>query len=194
MHFFIFKALHIIGAVAWFAGLFYLVRIFVYHAEAKEKPEPERSILILQFQLMEGRVFKLIANPAMLFTVVCGTAMLVGNPAYLQMGWLQLKLLFLVALLVYHFYCKNIIAQLEAETSKHTSFQFRLLNEVPTLFLVAIVLLAVLKNNSNAFYLLGGIFLLAILFYVLVKKYKKHRERSLEKMKSSNLTINDENI
>lgn len=173
----LFKALHIIGFVAWFAGLFYLVRIFVYHSEAKDKPEVERDILISQFRIMESRVYKLIATPAMLFTIFCGVGMLVVNPAYLTLGWMQIKLVFLGGLIAYHLYCKKITDQLAAGTNVNTSFQFRLLNEVPTLILIAIVLLAVFRSQRNSYFIFGAVLFLAILFYMIVKAYKKHREK-----------------
>ena len=174
------KAFHIVGFVAWFAGLFYLVRIFVYHVEAEEKPSPEREILTRQFHLMEWRVYKIIANPAMMFTFACGIGMLIVNPAYLQLGWLHVKLTLLILLLGYHLYCKKIIQKLEAGTNTLTSFQFRLLNEVPTLFLVSIVLLAVLRNNVQYYFLFIGILVLAILFYLAAKAYRRKRKRGVK--------------
>ncbi|MFK7775265.1 MAG: protoporphyrinogen oxidase HemJ [Saprospiraceae bacterium] len=174
----LFKALHIIGFVAWFAGLFYLVRIFVYHAEAKDKPSVEKDILIEQFKIMESRVYQLIATPAMFFTIFCGVGMLVTNPVYLTLGWMQIKLVFLVGLIAYHFYCKKITQELAAGTNVNTSFQFRLLNEVPTLILIAIVLLAVFRSQRNSYLIFGALLFLAILFYVIVKKYKNHREKN----------------
>lgn len=177
MHIFLLKAFHIIGFVAWFAGLFYLVRIFVYHAEAKEKPAPEREVLIRQYLIMEGRVFSVIAHPAMLFTVFCGIGMLFFNPNYLTFGWMRIKLVLLAVLVAYHFFCKKIVSDLKSGKNNFTSLHFRLLNEVPTLFLIAIVLLAVFKTNMNAFFIFGAVVLLAILFYVIVKIYKRRREQ-----------------
>ncbi|MEM1320959.1 MAG: protoporphyrinogen oxidase HemJ [Bacteroidota bacterium] len=169
------KALHIMGFVAWFAGLFYLVRLFVYHAEAKDKPALEREILISQFKIMERRVFHLIAHPAMIFTLVCGVGMLIIHPMYMKFGWMHFKLLFVVLLIAYHFYCKKIMTQLKRGTNIHTSFHFRLLNEVPTLLLIAIVLLAVFRTNMNVFYIFSSLLLLGALFYGMVKIYKRRR-------------------
>lgn len=170
------KAFHIIGFVAWFSGLFYLVRMFVYHKEASEKSEPERSILRTQFSLMQQRVFSIIATPAMVFTFICGAGMLLYNPAYLQMGWMHIKLTLLIVLFAYHIYCYTIMKKMETGTHTFTSFQFRLLNEVPSLFLFAIVLLAVLKNNLHIGYAALGIFSLGILFFIAAKLYKRKRE------------------
>ncbi len=173
----LFKALHIVGFVAWFAGLFYLVRIFVYHSEAKDKPTVEKDILIQQYRIMEGRVYSIIATPAMFFTIFCGVGMLVMNPVYLTLGWMQIKLVFLGSLVAYHFYCGKITKELALGTNINTSFQFRLLNEVPTLILIAIVLLAVFRSQRNGYYIFGALIFLAMLFYIIVKKYKSHREK-----------------
>lgn len=172
------KALHIVGFVSWFAGLFYLVRIFVYHAEAKEKPEPARSILIAEFQLMQTRVYKIICNPAMMITWVGGLGMLIINPIYLSQGWMHIKLLLLFLLLGYHLYCKAIIKKLAKGEAPFNSFQFRLLNEVPTLFLVSIVLLAVLQSALNFLYAFGGVLLFGLLLYFATKMYKRFREKN----------------
>jgi protoporphyrinogen IX oxidase len=175
--YFIFKALHLIGAVAWFAGLFYLVRMFVYHTEAYDKAEPEGAILRQQFQLMESRVYKIICNPAMMITVTFGIAMLVNHPAYLKSPWIHVKLTLVILLLGYHLYCKKIMKQLEKGRTSFSSFQFRLFNELPTLFLVAIVFLAVFKDNLNLITLFGGIFLFGLILFAVAKAYKARSGR-----------------
>jgi len=172
---FYFKAFHLIGMVAWFAGLFYLVRIFVYHAEAQDKPAVERAILIAQFKIMEQRVLKIIVTPGMVWTWIFGIAMLVNNPAFLQQGWIHVKLLLLIVLSGYHGYCSRLVKQMAKDEVNFTSFQFRLLNEVPTLFLFSIIFLAVLKSTLNTFYLFVGIILLGAVFYFAAKAYRKRR-------------------
>lgn len=174
--FFYFKALHIIGFVSWFAGLFYLVRLFVYHVEAEQRPQPERDLLKKQFNLMEWKLYKIITNPAMVITLIFGTAMLIQNPAYLSSGWMQIKLGLLVLLVGYHNYCKRIILNLEKETNHLSSFHLRLFNEVPTLFLVSIVLFAVVKDELNYWYMFAGITAFSILLFYAAKAYKKKRE------------------
>ncbi|NBU92907.1 MAG: protoporphyrinogen IX oxidase, partial [Flavobacteriia bacterium] len=94
--------------VSWFAGLFYMVRLFVYSVEANEKEEPEKSILTRQFTLMQGRLWWIIATPAMVLTVVFGVMMLWIRPFHLQQLYMHLKLGFVVLLLVYHFICQKI--------------------------------------------------------------------------------------
>ncbi len=177
MTLFYLKALHIVGFVAWFAGLFYLVRMFVYYVEAREKPEPDKSILQKQFNVMQWRVYKIICNPAMMITFIGGFGMLFVNPAYLEMGWLHIKLALVFGLLAYHLYCKSVIKKLEKGEKPFSSFQFRLLNEVPTLFLVSIVLLAVLKSGLNTLYAFLGVLAFGLLLFVATKLYKRVREK-----------------
>lgn len=171
------KSLHIIGFVSWFAGLFYLVRMFVYHAEAADKPEALREDWKKQYTAMQWRVYKIICNPAMMITWTCGILMLVNTPAFLEQGWLQTKLVLLVLLTGYHLYCKGIIKKQEEEKSTYTSFQFRLLNELPTLFLVAIVLLAVVKDLLNFVFLFLGVLAFGFTLFFAARAYKKFREQ-----------------
>ena len=171
-----FKAFHIIGAVAWFAGLFYLVRMFVYHVEADQKPEALRDAFKDQFGLMESRVYSVICNPAMMITWACGLTMTVLNPAYWQMGWFHIKFTLLILLTVYHVWCKYTITKLKKGEKPFTSFQFRLLNELPTLFLVSIVLLGVLQNTLDFAMAFGGVLVFGVLLVVFAKLYRKKRE------------------
>ena len=151
------KSLHLIGAVSWMAGMFYLVRIMVYHAMAFERPEPERSTLIKQYTLMEWKAYNIILKPAVVITWTFGTVMLCIQPAWLQQGWMEVKLLFLVLLTGYTHYCKSHIRQLEAGTSQFTHIHYRAFNEVPTIFLVGIVFLAVFRDRINYAGLFGGL-------------------------------------
>jgi protoporphyrinogen IX oxidase len=147
------KALHIVGFVSWFAGLFYIVRLFIYHVEAAARPEPERSLLQAQFTLMERRLWLAITVPAMVITVVFG-----GWLGYTYLSavplatgaWLLVKLGLVALLLAYHLLCGRIRKQLAAGTCKWTSPQLRMWNELATLLLVAIVMLAVFKTLFSA--------------------------------------------
>ncbi|WP_435355802.1 protoporphyrinogen oxidase HemJ [Emticicia sp. SJ17W-69] len=170
------KSLHIIGFVSWFAGLFYLVRMFVYHAESADKPESIREDWKKQYTAMQWRVYKIICNPAMMITWTCGILMLVNTPAFLEQGWMQVKLVFLVLLTTYHLYCKGIISKQESGKTTFTSFQFRLLNELPTLFLVTIVLLAVVKDLLNFIYLFLGVIAFGVTLFFSARAYRKYRE------------------
>ena len=130
------KTFHIIGFVAWFAGLFYLVRLFIYHVEAEQKEEPQRSILNKQFILMERRVYKIIANPGMIITLVAGFSMLYLQPAWFKQPWMHAKLTLLFLLVGYHHFCLGIMKKLEKGTNKFGSQKLRMINEIATLFLV----------------------------------------------------------
>lgn len=185
------KALHVVGFVSWFSGQFYLVRIFVNHAEAFDKPEAERSVLAPYFTGMEWRVYKIILTPAMVITWVAGLGMLGlglwadGVPNYFDMGtpgWMHLKLLLLVVLSGYHGWCKTVIPKLEKGTSPYSAWQFRLLNEVPTLFLVAISFIAVLGKSGqlNYLYLVLGVGIFAGMIYRGAKAYAKRRAKEVK--------------
>jgi putative membrane protein len=172
------KTIHIVGFTAWFAGLFYLVRIFVYHTEAFDEQEPKRSILIDQFQLMESRVYKIICNPAMIITWVCGLGMihLYGMEWFKVNTWLHIKLVLLLILSGYQGYCKVILKKLASETSSWTSYHLRLFNEVPTILLLSISILAVFKNGTDLAKAFFSIFAFGIVLVIFTKLYKRLRE------------------
>jgi protoporphyrinogen IX oxidase len=132
------KALHIIAVVTWFAGLFYLPRLFVYHADAKDVISTQR------FEIMERRLFAImtIGGAASIFF---GALMLIESPGYLQMTWLKIKLLIVALVIVYHVYCRKLMKDLAAQRNTRSSRWFRGFNELPSLLLIAIVILAVVK-------------------------------------------------
>lgn len=173
------KVFHIVGFTAWFGGLFYLVRMFVYHVESFDKAQPERDIMTAQFHLMQTRVYKIICNPAMMITWICGISMIVLNGReWFQMNlWMHFKLTLLLLLTGYQYYCKGIIKKLAKGEKPLSSFQFRLLNELPTLFLLAIVLLAVLRNTLNGLFAFVGILAFGFILFLGAKFYKKVREK-----------------
>lgn len=182
MAYFWFKAFHIIGVVVWFAGLFYLVRLFIYHVEANEEPEPAPAILKQQYTLMEKRLYSIITSPGMMVTVTMAIGMLVTQPDLLKQGWLQVKLGFVALLLVYHFYCRRLMKKLEEGTCGWSGQQLRALNEAPTLMLVAIVLLAVFKNSLPTDTTVWVIFAMVIAMVVTIQLYAKKRKRDKEKL------------
>ncbi len=172
-----FKAVHLIAMVAWFAGLFYLVRLFVYHAEAFKKEEPARSILVQQYHIMEIRLYRIITTPAMILTVIAGIAMLFTVPEYLKEPWIHVKLTLVLILVGYHFYCGNTIAKLQRGVTKTSSQRFRLINELPTVLLIAIILLAVLRGRISMISLL--LIVMATVFTLggATFAYKRYRMR-----------------
>ena len=182
MAYYWFKAFHLIGVVVWFAGLFYLVRLFVYHAEASQQPEPAQTILKNQYQIMEKRLYHIITMPGMVVTVVMAIGLLTTEPEVLKDGWLHIKLAFVAALIVYHFYCGYLMRQLAAGKCAWSGQQFRALNEAPTVFLVAIVLLAVFKNNLPTDITAWGIFAMIIVMAATIQLYAKKRKRDKEKL------------
>ncbi|MEX0269995.1 protoporphyrinogen oxidase HemJ [Leptolyngbyaceae cyanobacterium UHCC 1019] len=147
MAYFWFKAFHIVGIVCWFAGMFYLPRLFVYHAEAYEQPEPARSILTSQYQLMEKRLYSIIMTPAMLLTIAMAIGLVTTEPAVMKEPWMHIKLGCVLLLVGYHHYCKRIMKKLAANECKMTGQHFRWFNEIPTVFFVIVVMLAVFKNS-----------------------------------------------
>lgn len=151
------KALHLIGMASWMAGMFYLVRIMVYHAMALERPASEREILVRQFILMEWKAYKIILRPAVVITWSFGVMMLCIQPVWLQEAWMQVKLIFLLLLTGYTHWLQSHIRQLEAGTSAHNHLYFRALNEVPTIALAAIVFLAVFKDRISFVSLFVGL-------------------------------------
>ena len=132
------KAVHVMAMVTWFAGLFYLPRLFVYHADASD------PIGIERFRIMERRLFAIMTVGAVA-TLVFGTAMLVAFPPYLAMGWVHVKLALVALLIAYHGYCYKLMRDFAQNRNAHTARWYRLFNEVPSLFLIAIVALAVVK-------------------------------------------------
>jgi putative membrane protein len=132
------KALHVIAVVTWFAGLFYLPRLFIYHAGATD------AISVERFEVMERRLFAIMTIGASL-SVIFGLSMLIAFPAYLQMNWLKLKLVLVALLIGYHVYCHKLMRDFAAQRNTRSGKWLRVFNEVPALFLIAIVILAVVK-------------------------------------------------
>jgi len=170
-------AIHIIFVVCWMAGLFYMVRLFIYHTEAQGRPEPDRKILSDQFEIMERKLWYIITVPSMVLVVAAGITMLVILPAWLSQPWMQIKLGFVAALLVYHFICQNKMKQMARGIYTWTSTQLRIWNEVATIFLFAIVFLAVLKNAISWIFGLVGIIFFSLIIMSAIKIYKYYRTR-----------------
>ena len=171
------KAIHIIFVICWMAGLFYMVRLFIYHTEAKQRPEAEYHVLHGQFIVMERKLWWIITTPAMYLTVAAGLVMLYVNPTLLQAGWMHVKLTFVLGLVGYHFVCQRIMFSLCREVSKWTSQRLRLWNELATVLLFAIVFVVVLKSAINWIYGVVGLLLFGVMLMMAVKLYKKIRER-----------------
>src|SRR5690606_11768688 len=170
------KSIHIIFIVSWMAGLFYIVRLFIYHTEANERHDQEKQVLHRQLEVMEAKLWNIITTPAMVLVVLSGLYMVIDSKLYLQ-PWMQVKLVFVAGLLVYHFICQKIIRQLKNGIFTWTSTQLRLWNELATIFLVAIVFTVILKSTMDWFYGLAGLVLFAIVIMSAVKIYKYYRTK-----------------
>ena len=170
------KALHIIFVITWFSGLFYMIRLFVYHTEAKEKPEPEQSILIKQYQLMQSRLWNIITWPSAVLATVFAIILLILNPELLKMGWMHIKLFFVLLLWIYQLKSHQIYKQLQQNITKYSSDFFRVWNEVATLILFSVIFLVVLKNSLDWIFGVVGLFGLAILLMLGIKLYKRIRK------------------
>lgn len=173
------KAIHIIFVICWMAGLFYMVRLFIYHTEARGKGPVAYEILHKQFVVMEKKLWWIITTPSMYLTVLAGLVMLSQSPGLLKASWMHVKLVFVLGLLIYHFLCQFMMRKLENEQSRWTSMGLRLWNELATLFLFAIVFIVVLKSATNWLYGFFGLIILAVMLMVAVKIYKRLRTRSL---------------
>ncbi len=171
------KALHIIFMVSWFAALFYMPRLLIYHVEADAKPEPDCSILSAQLKLMQRRLWNIIAWPAMALTWVFGLWMLFLNPGLLTEAWFILKLIFVLALSLYHVQTHILFRRQQRNEIRWTSFRLRLWNEVATILLFVIVFLAVPKVNSGWVWAVLGLILFAAAILGAVAIYKANRER-----------------
>lgn len=169
------KALHIIFIVTWFAGMFYIVRLFVYFTEAQEMEEPRRSILQDQYRIMMKRLWFGITWPSAVLTLIFGPWMvfLLGSIPV----WLWIKLAFVLGLYFYFFFLHGIYKDLQAGVIKRSSTQLRVWNEVATIFLVAIVFLVVLKSFLSTVWALAGLALFTAALMVAIKVYKNIREK-----------------
>jgi putative membrane protein len=177
-YYYYFLAVHIIFVVSWMAGLFYGVRLFIYHTEANDRPEMEKNILQREFEKIEGRLWHIITIPAMVLTVLAGATMLYTRPYLLGESWMQVKLGFVGLLLIYHFICQNIMKQLAKGIFKFSSNQLRIWNEVATILLVAIVFTVILKSAVDWVYGLLGLVAFSIVIMTAVKIYKRYREKN----------------
>jgi putative membrane protein len=176
------KALHIIFIVTWFSGLFYIVRLFIYHREAQDKIEPEKSILSNQFSIMSKRLWLGITWPSAILTLILGTSVLMmGNfhkTIFEENGrWLLLKLIFVIGLYMYHFSLHIIYQQQQKGIFKYSSQQLRIWNEVATIFLLAIVMLVVVKQEMSLVYGVVGIIIFIVFLMMAIKIYKKLRSK-----------------
>jgi len=172
------KALHLIFVITWFAGLFYIPRLFIYHIEASEKPSPDREILTGQLKLMTKRLWFIITWPSAILCTFFALTLLHLIPQLLYQPWMQVKLGFVVLLIAYHLKCHQIFRQLQRDEVKYSSRFMRIFNEITTLVLFAVIFLVVLRHALNWIYGVVGIFTLAILLMLGIRLYKRIRDKN----------------
>ncbi|MEC7262232.1 MAG: CopD family protein [Bacteroidota bacterium] len=172
------KSLHLIFVVTWFAGLFYIPRLFIYHIEAWQKPSPDKEILSEQLKLMTKRLWYIITWPSAVLCTLFAIWLLILMPGWLQQPWMHVKLAFVVLLFVYHFKCHQIFKQMQNDDIRYTSNFMRMWNEVATIILFAVVFLVILKTTFDWIYGIVGMFVLVALLMLGIKMYKRYRERN----------------
>jgi protoporphyrinogen IX oxidase len=170
------KALHIIFIVTWFAGMFYMPRLFIYNTEAAERPQPERNILQKQFSTMMRRLWLGITWPSAALTLIFGPWIWYLMGSFPQ--WLLIKLGFVIGLYAYHLTLHIIYKQQMKGVFKYSSQQLRIWNEVATIFLVAIVMLAVVKQNISVVWGIVGLIAFVIFLMSAIKIYKLIRSKN----------------
>ena len=177
-----FKTLHIVGVVVWFAGLFYLVRLFIYHVEAADLEPTVKKAFEEQYTLMERRLVNIITTPGMILAVSMAVGLLITQPSWLNQAWMQAKLALVAGLIAYHIFCYRLMGQLNRGECSWSGRQLRALNELPTLFLVLVVMLVVFKNQfptGAATWLIVGLVLFmaaSIQFYARWRRLRLSRQ------------------
>jgi putative membrane protein len=171
------KALHLIFVITWFAGLFYIPRLFVYQIEAHQKPTVEKDILLPQLQLMTRRLWYIITWPSAVLATVFAIWLLILNPAWLQSSWMHVKLAFVLLLFIYQGKTQHIFTQLENNVVMWSSRGMRIYNEGATVILFSVVFIVILKSAMNWIYGLVGLLVLVILLMLLFRLYQVYRRR-----------------
>jgi protoporphyrinogen IX oxidase len=169
------KALHIIFVVTWFAGLFYIVRLFIYNREAQDKAEPEKTILKNQFNIMIRRLWFGITWPSCILTLIFGIWLLFYYANFPV--WLWIKLAFVLGLLLYHLSLHVIYKQQRSDVFNYSSNQLRIWNEVATIFLVAIVMLVIVRSGLGLVWAVLGLAAFTLLLLAGIRLYKLVREK-----------------
>ncbi|WP_445749184.1 CopD family protein [Polaribacter sp.] len=177
MDFLYIKALHVIFVITWFAGLFYIVRLFIYQVEAEDKTEPAKYILQNQYKLMSKRLWYIITWPSAILASIFAFWMLIERPHFLLMPWMHIKLSFVFALYLYHYSCQKIYSQLQKDIVKYSAFKLRIWNEVATIILFAVIFLVMLRDSLNWIWGVAGIFVFGIVLMLSIKLYKRIREK-----------------
>ena len=169
------KSLHIIFIVTWFAGLFYTVRLFIYHTEAEDKELLEKQILQAQYKIMTKRLWYIITWPSAILASSFAFWMLYINPTLLELPWMHIKLGFVLLLYLYHLICHKMFIKFQNNNVRHTSTALRIWNEGPTLILFSVVFIVVLKDTINWIYALVGFLSIGLVIMIAIRIYKAIR-------------------
>lgn len=172
------KSFHLIFVITWFAGLFYIPRLFVYQIESFHKPSPEKEILGKQLKLMAKRLWFIITWPSAILATIFAVWLLILQPYWLEQPWMHVKLLFVILLILYHLKTHQYYKQLQNDDIKKTSSFMRIWNEGATFILFAVVFLVILKNAINWIYGIVGLVVLGILIMLGFKVYKNIRTKN----------------
>lgn len=170
------KAFHLIFVITWFAGLFYIPRLFVYHIEASEKPSPEKEILTSQLKLMTKRLWYIITWPSAILATLFAIWLVILLPEWLKQPWMHVKLGFVFALIIYQIKTHIYFKALQNDIIVKSSNYMRIWNEGATFILFAVVFLVILKNALNWIFGLVGLLILVVLIMIGFKLYKSFRE------------------
>ena len=167
------KALHLIFVITWFAGLFYIPRLFIYHTEASKKTKQEADILIRQLKIMSRRLWYIITWPSAILAIIFAIWLLILMPSWLLQSWMHLKLTFVALLIVYHLKTHRIFLKLQKNKIDYSEMFLRIWNEGATLLLFAIVFLAILKDGLHWIGGTLGILGLGVILFLGIRLYKK---------------------
>ena len=169
------KALHLIFVITWFAGLFYIPRLFIYHIEATKKTKQEADILVPQLKVMTKRLWYIITWPSAILCIIFAFWLLLLIPSWIAQSWMHIKLTFVVLLIAYHLKTHQIFLKLQKDKIVYTSMFMRIWNEGATLLLFAIVFLVILKDSFHWVFGLFGILGLGVILVLGIRLYKKNR-------------------
>lgn len=172
------KSLHLIFVITWFAGLFYIPRLFIYHIEARQKQQPDADILSDQLKLMSKRLWYIITWPSAILATIFAVWLLILIPGWLEQSWMHVKLTFVVLLFAYHIKNHFIFKQFQRDDIRWTSNGMRLWNEGATLILFAIVFLVIVKSALSWVWGLVGLIGLGVVLMLGIKLYKRIRNRN----------------
>ncbi len=172
------KSLHLIFVTTWFAGLFYMVRLFIYYKEAEEKSDIEKKILTKQYFVMIKRLWYIITWPSAVLATIFAAWLLILQPVWLQSNWMWIKLGFVALLFIYHWTLQIMYNQTKKGFLKYSSFALRIWNEVATIILFACVFLVILKNSLGWIFGVVGIVGVSLLLMFGIQLYKKLRQKN----------------